>query len=496
MTALSQNIPSAFVWSDKFSVGLSGVDDQHRHLVELINELGRLSADATDRHRLPGLLKELVDYTAYHFTTEEALMQAEGVDRAHYDAHVRAHAHFCHQVDVARELLSRGGENTPALIEQLLEYLAKWLLHHILGTDTRMAHEIRALREGASHAEARQRAAQAAADTNDVLVEALNGLYMKIGEKTLEALQKNAELEEERQKLETRVRQRTAELEREKAAQAALIDKLEAAHTQLLQSEKMASIGQLAAGIAHEINNPIGFVNSNLGTLGRYLERLFEMLNVYTEQESGISPAARAALAETRSRLEIDYLKEDIPDLLRESMEGLDRVKQIIQDLKDFSHVEESNWQLANLEKGMDSTLNVVWNEIKYKAEVRKEYAGIPEIECLPSQINQVVMNLLVNAAQAIEEHGIIHLRTGLADGWIWLEVEDTGKGIAPEHLNRIFEPFFTTKPIGHGTGLGLSVSYGIVEKHAGRIEISSVPGQGTRARVWLPLKRPVAAQG
>jgi len=167
----------------------------------------------------------------------------------------------------------------------------------------------------------------------------------------------------------------------------------------------------------------------------------------------------------------------------------LQRVTRIVQDLKDFSHVDESERMWANLEQGLESTLNVVWNEIKYKAEVIREYAGIPEIECLPSQINQVFMNLLVNAGQAIEEQGHITLRTGQDEDNVWVEVADDGQGIQPEHLERIFEPFFTTKPVGKGTGLGLSLSYGIVRKHGGHIEVESPAGKGTCFRVVLPKR-------
>ncbi|TAN74326.1 MAG: histidine kinase, partial [Gallionella sp.] len=148
-------------------------------------------------------------------------------------------------------------------------------------------------------------------------------------------------------------------------------------------------------------------------------------------------------------------------------------------------------WHRANLHQGLDSTLNVARNEIKYKADVKKEYGDIPEVECLPSQINQVFMNLLVNAAHAIEEHGTITLRTGRQGEEVWVEVEDTGKGIAPEHLGKIFDPFFTTKPVGQGTGLGLSLSYGIIQKHHGRIEVKSEVGKGTLFRVWLPADQP-----
>ena len=177
---------------------------------------------------------------------------------------------------------------------------------------------------------------------------------------------------------------------------------LEEAQSQLLQSEKMASIGQLAAGVAHEINNPVGFVNSNMGTLSTYVEKLLNMLSAYQKAEADLSPERRELLVALRAKLDIAYLSEDVAALLQESLEGLQRVRRIVTDLKDFSHVDETEFQNANLEKGIDSTLNVVWNELKYKTEVIKEYAGVPEIECLPSQLNQVFMNLLVNAAQSI----------------------------------------------------------------------------------------------
>ena len=270
---------------------------------------------------------------------------------------------------------------------------------------------------------------------------------------------------------------------------------LEEAHTklkemgsQLLQSEKLASIGQLAAGVAHEINNPIGFVNSNLGTLKLYVEKMLMALSAYEEREKEMTTEAQTVLAALKQQIDLAYMREDVGNLLSESMDGLQRVKRIVQDLKDFSHVDESEKQLANLEQGLDSTLNVVWNELKYKAEVVKEYADIPKIPCMPAQLNQVFLNLLMNAAQAIEDHGKITIRTGQAGENVWVEVEDTGKGIKPEHLERIFDPFFTTKPVGTGTGLGLSLSYGIVQKHGGRLEVKSEVGKGTIFRVLLPL--------
>lgn len=258
----------------------------------------------------------------------------------------------------------------------------------------------------------------------------------------------------------------------------------------IIQQEKMASIGQLAAGVAHEINNPVGFVNSNLGTLANYIASLFRVIAAYETVETVAGTEAFLQVAELKKSVDFSYLLEDIPSLLKESQEGLSRVKRIVQDLKDFSHVDESNWQFASIEQGLESTLNVVANEIKYKAVVQREYAGLPEVECLPSQLNQVFMNMLINAAQAIENKGVITVRTGVLGDEVWVEVEDTGKGISPEHLNRIFDPFFTTKPVGRGTGLGLSLSYGIVQKHHGRIEVKSELGRGSVFRVYLPQRQ------
>jgi signal transduction histidine kinase len=200
-----------------------------------------------------------------------------------------------------------------------------------------------------------------------------------------------------------------------------------------------------------------------------------------------MEPEVQSQLLELKRKIDIDYMREDIPVLLDESMDGLQRVKIIVRDLKSFSRTGSSEQALADLEQGLDSTLNVVWNELKHKSEVIKEYAGLPEVQCILSQLNQVFMNLLVNAANAIEVHGRITLRTGHDLENVWVEVEDTGKGIPPENLARIFEPFFTTKPVGQGTGLGLSLSYGIVQQHGGRIEVTSVVGQGSTFRVLLP---------
>ncbi|HEY0268631.1 MAG TPA: ATP-binding protein [Methyloradius sp.] len=271
--------------------------------------------------------------------------------------------------------------------------------------------------------------------------------------------------------------------------------KLQSLQGQLLQAEKMASIGQLAAGVAHEINNPIGYVYSNLGSLQKYLDDIFRVMDVYEKAEPHLAGNADvlAGIHAIKAKADIAFIREDVAALMSESREGITRVKKIVQDLKDFSHADsEEEWQLADIRHGMESTLNIVNNEIKYKADVIKEYADIPDIECLPPQLNQVFMNLFVNAAHAMEEQrGTITIRTGVKDDNVWIEVKDTGKGIAPENLNRIFDPFFTTKPVGTGTGLGLSVSYSIIKKHHGSIDVSSEVGIGTTFRILLPMKQP-----
>jgi two-component system, NtrC family, sensor kinase len=181
-------------------------------------------------------------------------------------------------------------------------------------------------------------------------------------------------------------------------------------------------------------------------------------------------------------------VRRDIVDLLAESVEGVTRVEKIVKDLKDFSHVDEAEWQDADIHEAIDSTLNVVWHELKYKGELVKEYGDLPRIQCLPFQLKQVIMNLLVNAAHAIDQRGTIRIRTQAEDDNVLVSVSDTGKGIEPHHLNRIFEPFFTTKPVGVGTGLGLSVSYSIVQKHNGSIDVASEPGKGTTFTIRLPI--------
>nr|WP_244667652.1 ATP-binding protein [Xanthomonas sp. D-109] len=291
---------------------------------------------------------------------------------------------------------------------------------------------------------------------------------------------------EGQQDYEQELQQRHAELR-----QAYL--RLNGAQEKLLQSEKMASIGQLAAGVAHEINNPIGYVHSNLGSLQEYLRSLFTLIEAYERALRAPDPKALIPeIDDIRNRFDIDFISRDLPQLMAESREGIERVTRIVRDLKDFSYSgREESWKLVDLHSGLESTINIIWNELKYKVTLERHYGNLPLVECLPSELNQVYMNLLLNAGQAIGERGTIVVSTGQDGEEVWIEFKDSGAGIAADLLQRIFDPFFTTKPVGSGTGLGLSISYGIINKHHGRIDVSSVVGEGSTFRIVIPVRQP-----
>jgi PAS domain S-box-containing protein len=264
--------------------------------------------------------------------------------------------------------------------------------------------------------------------------------------------------------------------------------------SQMMQNDKLATIGQLAAGVAHEINNPMGFVSSNMATLGKYIEKY----NRYIEQlEEGVRDAATGKLPEQiralRHSLKLDYVMRDISVLVAESNEGIERVKSIVQDLRTFSHADTVAVRSADLNSCIDSTINIVINEIRYVADLKRDYGVIPRISCNAQQLNQVFMNLLINAAHAIrtkgDELGEIDIRTWCDSDNVHIAISDNGCGIAPENCGRIFDAFFTTKDVGMGTGLGLSISSSIVRKHGGEIMLTSEVGIGTTFTVRLPLQ-------
>jgi len=293
-----------------------------------------------------------------------------------------------------------------------------------------------------------------------------------------ELLKKNREIDESRKKLEAAL----AELEK-------AYEELKSSQMKILQQEKMASIGQLAAGVAHEINNPMSFIASNLSTLEKYVKRLDEFIRtLFAAVESIPEPGVAESIAEKRSQLKVDHVLKDAKLLIQESLEGADRVKNIVQELKSFSRMDDEEYKIADINECLERAVTIVWNELKYKTTLKKEYGKLPRTKCYPRQINQVFVNLLINAADAIADKGVITLRTWHDGGFIWMQVTDTGSGIAPQNLSRIFEPFFTTKEASKGTGLGLSITYDIVQRHKGEITVQSEPGFGSTFTVKIPV--------
>ena len=307
---------------------------------------------------------------------------------------------------------------------------------------------------------------------------------------TLQDITDRKKREEERERTEEELKKSKEMLEAHHKELEKAYAELKAAQSQILQQEKMASIGQLAAGIAHEVNNPVGFIMSNLSSLQKYVSRLSEFIDVQTETIKKLSGDGKIlnAITESRKSLKVDYIIDDLGNLIRESLDGAERVKKIVQDLKSFSRIDEAEWKMADINAGIESTINMVWNELKYKATVKKEYGDIPLTKCNPGQLNQVFMNILVNAAHAIEKQGEITMKTWHDNGYIYISISDTGCGIPADKIDRIFEPFFTTKEVGKGTGLGLSIAYDIVKKHNGDIIVESEVGKGTTFTVKVPV--------
>ncbi len=306
-------------------------------------------------------------------------------------------------------------------------------------------------------------------------------------EELLARVRTHLALHNREQELEQRVQERTAELMDSNR-------RLKETHGQLLQAEKMASLGQLAAGVAHEINNPVGFINSNLGMLEEYFNDLMQLLDTYEKNESCISsPDVLDQLQELKCRINLNHLKTDIRELVNESLQGVKRVTQIVADLKGFSHPEQQEWKRMDIQAIVNSALNIVHGELKYKAEIIKRYNDPEPIECIAPQINQVLINLLINAGQAIRDKGTITITTGALEAGeprVFVSILDTGMGIPTEIQKKIFDPFFTIKPVGEGTGLGLSVSYGIIQNHRGEIHVESQPNQGSCFTVILPVNQ------
>ncbi|HJV94293.1 MAG TPA: ATP-binding protein [Azonexus sp.] len=284
-----------------------------------------------------------------------------------------------------------------------------------------------------------------------------------------------------------------AALRREHETQAELIRKLDSTNSPLRLAEKMASLCRLSAGLAHEINNPIAFVQSNLNTLHAYIGDLLELIATYEESEAHLEAdsALLARIGAMKHRVDFAYLRQDAGVLVEESRDGIRRVSEIVQNLRDFTQDIATTWQMADLHQCLDCTLKILAYQISGGVDVVRQYGDLPEIYCQPSQLNQVFMDVLLNALEAIDNRGAITIRTGTANTEVWVDIADNGHGIAPEHLPRIFDPFFSTKPAGQGLGLGLSQAYGVVSAHRGRIDVRSEVGMGSCFHIALPIVRP-----
>lgn len=282
--------------------------------------------------------------------------------------------------------------------------------------------------------------------------------------------------------LEQKVKDRTQELENAN-------EELKSAQSMMVHSEKMRSLGEMVAGITHEINNPINFIYGNLTHLKEYSENLLDIIAKYEETEGLISEELKNELTELKETKELEFIRDDMADLIKSCQEGANRTKHIIADLKNFSRLEEMVVNDVDIHKEIDTIINILHSKLKNNINLHKEYGEIPNIESYGGQINQVFMNILDNASFAVKDGGDIWVRTKQLDENVVIEFEDNGCGIDKKHVGRIFEPFFTTKSVGEGTGLGMSISYKVIKNHNGNIEIESEVGKGTKLTITLPIK-------
>ncbi len=305
------------------------------------------------------------------------------------------------------------------------------------------------------------------------------------------------DLEHNFQEMAKKVTQRETSLNNAKDSLQELNDRLVEHQQQLLHSEKLASVGQLAAGVAHEINNPTGFVMGNIEVLKDYKDDLLNLLKHYQSLESCIeSEDINATLSKLKEILDfkeekdIDYILNDMDDLIKDSLDGTTRIKNIVQDLKNFSRVDSVNKKETDInEDVIETALRLVWNELKYKCTLKKDLGPLPLYSCNSGELSQVILNLLVNACDAISEKGIISISSHFRKDYIEIKVSDNGIGINEKDLNKLFDPFFTTKEIGKGTGLGLSISHRIIEKHGGILSVASQVNEGTVFTIMLPIE-------
>jgi two-component system NtrC family sensor kinase len=279
------------------------------------------------------------------------------------------------------------------------------------------------------------------------------------------------------------------------------INQLNQTRAQLIQSEKLASIGQLAAGIAHEINNPLGYIHSNLDVLASYITGIKKLWAANDQMLENVEKAdinnpelnaEMLKLTQLKKKLDMAYIFNDMPELISEALSGTARVKEIVADLKDYSHMNQQNMALEDINQLIEQAINISSNETKYHLGIIKDFVTLPPVPCLRSKLTQVLLNLLLNASQSIEKDGQITITTRSGQNQITIGIKDNGCGIKEDLLDKIFDPFFTTKEIGTGTGLGLHISHTIITSHGGTLSVESVQGQGTEFTISLPINNPM----
>ena len=281
------------------------------------------------------------------------------------------------------------------------------------------------------------------------------------------------------------------ELEKQKNELNKTLKELTQAEAQLVQSEKMASLGQLTAGVAHELNNPINFISTSINPLQRNFKDLLDLIGKYDSiiEEKQFAGNVEE-IAELKNTMDFTYLLKETQNLLKGISEGASRSEQIVKDLRTFSRMDENKFKGVDIHDGLDSTLLLLHHKMQDRITVHKNYGRIPHVECLSGKLNQVFMNILTNSILAIEGKGDIYIETGIWDDKVKISIRDTGMGMEPEVMEHIFEPFFTTRAVGTGTGLGLSISYSIIEEHNGTLEARSEPGKGSEFVITLPVSR------
>ena len=475
---------NTFSWDARYETGIALVDVQHRTLVHMLN--GLIEAVTAERsiarEEVLHLLDELGRYAQVHFADEEALMASQHCDPEHVHAHRRQHSGFVDEVVKGRAAYAAGHES-PDFLEKLARFVTTWLSFHILGSDMEMA---RLLERGETLASGQGQTSELERTRSAILVDAMQGLYNQMAERNQDLVRTRDQLAQLNTSLEARVKARTAELERALA-------EVERTRSQLAQAEKMSAIGRLAAGVAHEINNPIGFVRSNLGTLDQYVGKLLTLVERYDGvlERIPFSETGRGRLAQMREQADYTYIREDLPALFEQTRSGLERVRTIVQAMRDFSSLGDSAWTRCDLAHIVTVAVEHCRDRAAGAVALEMQRADRSMVSGSAEQLGFVITTLLDNALDAVDAldgKGVITVELIDRDQRLECRVIDNGCGMEEQLQSKVFDPFFTTKPVGAGIGLSLSMAYEIVRHHGGHLTVTSQPRQGSCFSFDLPV--------